>query len=259
MNRIEAAFDRLKARKEKALIPFVTCGDLSIEDTADLVIEMEKSGANIVEIGVPFSDPLADGKAIQESYSRALKNGTKVKDVFRCVDIIRRSSEIPIILMVYFNVIFCRGVDSFLQETKKNGVDGIIIPDLPLEERKEIMESCENNGIYLIPLVAPTSKERIKSITQGTKGFVYCVSSNGTTGERNKLNEDINEYLAMVKDMVNIPICLGFGISSREVVRDVKDYCDGVIVGSAVVKRMVQSKEEVCLFLSELRKELDNR
>ncbi|GKX67313.1 tryptophan synthase subunit alpha [Inconstantimicrobium mannanitabidum] len=257
MNRIDQVFDRLKVRKEKALIPFITCGDLSIEDTAELVVKLEASGANIVEIGVPFSDPLADGKVIQESYSRALKNGTKVKDVFRCVELIRKKSQVPVILMIYFNVVFCRGVDLFLQEAKKNGVDGIIIPDLPLEERKEIIESCENNCVYLIPLVAPTSKERIKSITQGTKGFVYCVSSNGITGERSQLNKEVNEYLDTVKELVEIPICLGFGISSREVVKEVKAYCDGVIVGSAVVKRMVKSKKEVCSFLEELREELD--
>lgn len=256
MNRIENKFNELRENNKKALIPFVTCGDLSIEDTADLIIKMEKSGASIVEIGVPFSDPLADGPVIQESYYRALKNGTKLKDVFNCVELVREKSQIPLVVMVYFNIVFSYGVERFLKQLNNVGVDGLIVPDIPLEERGELKGICEDNGIYLIPLVAPTSKERIKAITNEAKGFVYCVSSNGTTGERSKLNANINEYLETVKASTKCPICLGFGISSREVVKQVKDYCDGVIVGSAVVRRMTENKDSVCDFLKELNEEL---
>ncbi|MEG0295645.1 MAG: tryptophan synthase subunit alpha [Clostridium sp.] len=256
MNRIDRKFHYLKENSKKALIPFVTCGELSVEETANLVVEIDKTGASIVEIGVPYSDPLADGPVIQESYCRALKNGTKLKDVFKCVELIREESEIPLVIMVYYNIVFSYGVERFLSKISEVGVDGIIVPDIPLEERHDIMEICNNEGVHLIPLVAPTSKERIKAITNESKGFVYCVSSNGTTGERSKLNDGVNEYLNTVKSLTDLPICVGFGISSRDIVNKVKNHCDGVIVGSAVVRRMFQGKDEVIEFLKELNLEL---
>ncbi|MEG2354041.1 MAG: tryptophan synthase subunit alpha [Clostridium sp.] len=257
MNRIDNVFNHIKRNSKKALVPFVTCGDLSIEDTAELVLDMDKVGADIVEIGIPFSDPLADGEVIQESYSRALKNGTKLKDVFKCVELIRNSSQIPLVFMAYYNIIFCYGIDKFLKMANDKGVDGLIVPDIPLEERKDLAEKCEKNHIYLIPLVAPTSKERIGSIVEKSKGFVYCVATNGTTGERSTVSKNIKEYLNLVKSYTDNPMLLGFGISSRETVREVKNYCDGVIVGSAIVRRMSKGKEGVIQFLLELRKELD--
>lgn len=257
MNRIDRKFQYLKENSKKALIPFVTCGDLTIEETANLVVEMDKTGASIVEIGVPYSDPLADGPVIQESYCRALKNGTKLKDVFKCVELIREESEIPLVIMVYYNIVFSYGVERFLSKISEMGIDGIIVPDIPLEERSELMEICNIAGVHLIPLVAPTSKERIKAITNESKGFVYCVSSNGTTGERSKLNEGVNEYLSVVRSLTNLPICVGFGISSREIVKKVKNHCDGVIVGSAVVRRMSQSKDDVIEFSEGLIVELN--
>ena len=160
--------------------------------------------------------------------------------------------------MVYFNLVYSYGVDKFLMDAKEAGFDGIIVPDIPLEERDELKEKSLSNGIYLVPLVAPTSKDRISKIVTGTKGFVYCVSSNGTTGERSTLSNDINEYLNTIKEYSDVPICLGFGISSREVVRKVKDYCSGVIVGSAVVRRLHENKEDAFEFIKGLREELDN-
>jgi tryptophan synthase alpha chain len=254
MNRIDVSFNKVKENNEKALIPFVTCGaDFTVEETADLIIQLEKEGATVVEIGIPFRDPLADGPVIQNAYTKALANGTKVKDIFRCVELIREKSEVPVVLMVYFNVIYFKGLENFIKDAAKSGVDGLIVPDVPLEERGEINEICEANGIYLIPLVARTSKDRIAAITKDAKGFVYCVSTNGTTGERTTLDSGTHEYLDEVRKIVDIPMCIGFGISSKEVVKEVKDYCDGVIVGSAIVKRMAEGKQAVIDFVKDLK------
>lgn len=252
MNRIDLEFDKLKKKNKKALITFITCGDPGLDETVDRVINLEKAGANIVELGVPFSDPLADGSVIQESYCRSLRNGAKVKDVFECGKKVREKSEVPLVIMIYYNLVFSRGIERFLDEAKEGGFDGLIIPDIPLEERGELKEKCEEMGMYLIPLVAPTSKERISKITKGTKGFVYCVSSNGTTGERSSLSENITEYLNTVKENTDAPICLGFGISSVEVVRKVREYCDGVIIGSAVVRRLTENKDKALEFVKEI-------
>lgn len=254
MNRIDISFNKQKENNEKALIPFVTCGaDFTVEETADLVVSLEKEGATVVEIGVPFRDPLADGPVIQNAYTKALQNGTKVKDIFRCVELIREKCEVPIVLMVYFNVVYFNGIENFLKDAAKSGVDGLIVPDVPLEERGDLDKVCEENGIYLIPLVARTSRDRIAAITKGAKGFVYCVSTNGITGERKSLDKGTHEYLAEVRKIVEIPMCIGFGISSKEVVKEVKDYCDGVIVGSAIVKRMAEGKEVVIDFVKDLK------
>lgn len=254
MNRIDISFNKQKENNEKALIPFVTCGaDFTVEETADLVVSLEKEGATVVEIGVPFRDPLADGPVIQNAYTKALQNGTKVKDIFRCVELIREKCEVPIVLMVYFNVVYFNGIENFLKAAAKSGVDGLIVPDVPLEERGDLDKVCEENGIYLIPLVARTSRDRIAAITKGAKGFVYCVSTNGITGERKSLDKGTHEYLAEVRKIVEIPMCIGFVISSKEVVKEVKDYCDGVIVGSAIVKRMAEGKEVVIDFVKDLK------
>lgn len=254
MNRIDIRFNELKEKKEKAFIPFVTCGaDLNVEDTADLVVSLDKEGSTVVEIGVPFSDPLADGTVIQNAYTKALNNGIKLKDILECVKLIRERSDVPIVLMVYFNIVYCKGIEKFINDSKSAGVDGLIVPDVPLEERGELNKICEENGIYLIPLVARTSKDRIAKITKDAKGFVYCVSTNGTTGERTKLDSGTNDYLEEVRNIVDIPMCIGFGISSKEVVKEVKDSCDGVIVGSAIVKRMSEGKESVIKFVKDLK------
>ena len=158
--------------------------------------------------------------------------------------------------MVYYNLVYHYGLKKFIKEANESGFDGLIIPDLPLEERQNVKKITENNNIYLIPLVAPTSKDRIAKVIEGAKGFIYCVSSNGTTGERSSLSADINEYLNTIKSNSNIPICLGFGISSREVVKKVKGHCDGVIIGSAVVRRLSQDREKAFEFIKDIKEEL---
>lgn len=259
MNRIDVRFNKLKEENRKAFIPFVTFGaGMNNEEIAKLIVEMDKNDATIMEIGVPFSDPLADGPVIQNAYTKALNAGTKLKDVFDVIKTVRKKSEIPVVIMVYFNIVYCKGIESFLIEAEEAGVDGLIVPDVPLEERGELNKVCTNHNIYLIPLVARTSRGRIAKIVKGAKGFVYCVSSNGTTGERRELDSGTIEYLEEVKKIVDIPMCIGFGVSSKEVVREVKDHCDGVIVGSSIVKRMAKGQENVIEFVNDLKKGFRN-
>lgn len=256
MRKIEEKFIKLREDNKKALIAFITLGDPSIEDTIENINLLEAEGVDIIELGVPYSDPLADGPIIQGSYHRALENGFKIKDIFYTLKKVRKESNIPIVLMMYFNIVFSYGVKKFIDEIKEVGVNGLIIPDLPLEERGDINTYCENIGVSLIPLVAPTSKERIKNIVASSSGFIYCVSVNGTTGERATVDNNIGEYMELVKSSTDIPCCIGFGISSRESVAKVKNYCDGIIIGSAIVKRANESKKELRKFLREIREEL---
>ncbi|MFU0783373.1 MAG: tryptophan synthase subunit alpha [Thermoanaerobacterium thermosaccharolyticum] len=247
MNRIDKKFYELKQKGLKAMIPFITAGDPSLDVTVELVFKMEEGGADIIEIGIPYSDPLADGSIIQASSTRALKNGTKINNIMNAVKKIRQKSEIPLVYLVYYNSIFKYGIERFVNEAKESGIDGLIIPDLPLEERKDIKEISEKYGIYLIPLVAPTSKERIKSICESGKGFVYCVSTKGVTGIRNSIETDIKEYMRTVSEYTNMPKAIGFGISGPDMAKRFAPYCDGIIVGSAIVKMIndSRSKEEI--------------
>ncbi|TCW37332.1 tryptophan synthase alpha chain [Thermohydrogenium kirishiense] len=247
MNRIDKKFYELKQKGLKAMIPFITAGDPSLDVTVELVFKMEEGGADIIEIGIPYSDPLADGPIIQASSTRALKNGTKIDNIMDAVKKIRQKSEIPLVYLVYYNSIFKYGIERFVNEAKESGIDGLIIPDLPLEERKDIKEISEKYGIYLIPLVAPTSKERIKSICESGKGFVYCVSTKGVTGIRNSIETDIKEYMRTVSEYTNMPKAIGFGISGPDMAKRFAPYCDGIIVGSAIVKMIndSRSKEEI--------------
>lgn len=246
MNRIDKKFKVLKETGRKALITFVTAGDPDLDTTIDLVLAMEKAGSDIIELGIPYSDPLADGPVIQASSARALEKGAKISKIMDTVKKIRRQSDVPLVYLLYYNSIFKYGVERFLQECSEAGVDGLIIPDLPLEERKEIIDVMDKYGVYLIPLVAPTSKERIKSITEGGKGFVYCVSLNGVTGVRQDISTNIKEYMETIAEYTDLPKALGFGISSAAMAQQFRPYCDGIIIGSAIIKKIAEasSKEE---------------
>ena len=243
MNKIDLKFKELREKNEKALIPFIALGDKSLDETVEIAQVLEKAGADILELGIPFSDPLADGPIIQDAYHRALTSGINIKDMIKTVENITSKINIPVIIMVYYNVVYCKGVEKFLNDLENAGVSGIIVPDVPLEEREELLKACENNNIDLIPLVAPTSKERINKIITNSKGFVYCVSHAGTTGEQNTISSNIKEYLQEVKNNTGTPICVGFGISSVETAGAVKEYCDGVIIGSAIVRRIGEEKD----------------
>jgi tryptophan synthase alpha chain len=262
MNRIDKKFQELRANDEKAMIPFVTAGDPDLRTTAELVLAMEKAGADIVELGIPYSDPLADGVVIQESSNRALAAGAKISGIMETVRQIRKSSQVPLVYLVYYNSILRYGIERFLSECSDAGVDGLIIPDLPIEERKELQETAGGLGVYLIPLVAPTSKERIRKITEAGKGFVYCVSTNGVTGIRQDIGTDIGSYMGIISSYTGMPKALGFGISGPEMARKYRDYCDAVIVGSAVIKKIAdagsgaQAVEAASKFVSEIKKAL---
>lgn len=242
MNRIEKRFNELKEKGEKALITYITAGDPSIEKTEELIYAKEKGGASIIEIGIPFSDPLADGPVIQEAAQRALKNGINVKKIFKCIEKARETTEIPMVFLVYYNTILAYGISNFVKKCDEVGVDGLIIPDLPLEEEEEIMPYIRESNVVLIPLVAPTSKERIKEIVKDKKGFVYCVSSLGVTGMKNNFYKESDEFLNSVRTYTSLPIAVGFGISDSEDIKRFKPYVDGVIVGSAIVKKVHESK-----------------
>jgi tryptophan synthase alpha chain len=262
VNRIDRRFDDLKKEGKKALITFITAGDPDIDTTYDIVLALEEAGADIIELGIPYSDPLADGPTIQASSQRALAKGIKIRDIMNLVMRIREKSDIPIVYLVYYNSVFKYGIEKFLEDSKKAGVDGLIIPDLPLEERKEVLDIADKYEIYLIPLVAPTSKERIKAICENGKGFVYCVTLTGVTGAREEIATDLEEYMRLVSSYTSMPKALGFGISGPEMARKLKSLSDGIVVGSAIVERIAKGYnrcemlKEVKEFVSSLREVL---
>ena len=240
MNRIVQKFNYLKFKNKKAFIPFITGGDPDLDTTLELVLTLEKAGADIIEIGIPYSDPMADGPVIQTSSTRSLANGTKISSIMDKVCEIREKAQIPLVYLLYYNSIFKYGSEKFFKQCNEVGIDGLIIPDLPLEERAEVIEIADKYDICIIPMVAPTSKSRIKAITNLGKGFVYCVSVNGVTGTRQNLNTDIKEYMDLIKGYTNMPRGLGFGISNAEMAKKYATYCDAIIVGSAIIKLVAE-------------------
>lgn len=247
MNRIDKKFKDLRERDETALITFISAGVPDLETTKDLIIDMEKKGVDIVEIGIPNSRPAADGPVIAEASRRALENGVKISKIMDMVSEVRKETELPLVYLVYFNSVFVYGVDRFLAKCKDIGIDGIIIPDLPIEEKSEVVEACEENGVYLIPLVTPSSEERIEEITKNAKGFVYCVAVKGVTGTRDTINENIEEYMNLVSRYTELPKAIGFGVSTPEMAKAYRDFAEGVIVGSAIVKMLLEdtTNEEI--------------
>ena len=236
MNRIEKCFSDLKKRKEKALITFITAGDPDLEATERAVFEMFDNGADIIELGVPFSDPVAEGVTIQKSSLRSLKNGTNLTKIFETVKRIREKTEKPLILMMYINTIFVYGTDRFFADCKQYGIDGVIVPDMPFEERDEVQEYAEKYGVLNINLVAPTSRNRIEKIASESRGFLYCVSSTGVTGVRSGYTTDFDDFFGTIRKYAKCPCAVGFGISGPEQAKKMSGYCDGVIVGSAIVR-----------------------
>ncbi len=236
MSRIKQTLDALKKERKKALITYLTAGHPDIEATEALVIEMVKKGADIVEIGIPYSDPVADGPVIQKAAQKALDNHIKIKDIMYMVERLRQKTNTPLLYLVYFNCIFQYGMEKFINHCKRVGIDGLIIPDLPYEESQEIRRISAKYDVDIISLVSPTSEERIKRIISDSTGFIYCVSSTGVTGMRKKFEADFETFMQNVNEYGDIPKIIGFGISSPEQVKEIKDYADGVIVGSAIVK-----------------------
>ncbi len=231
MSRILQAF-----ANGKAFIPFITCGDPSLDVTEQLVYAMEQAGADLIELGIPFSDPTAEGPVIQSANIRALSGGVTTDKVFDLVRKLRVNTQIPLVFMTYANVVFSYGIERFVKTAAEAGMDGIILPDVPFEEKEEFDTICKQYGLDFISLIAPTSEHRIARIASDAHGFVYCVSSLGVTGVRSQITTDIGHMVQLVKAAKNVPCAVGFGISTPEQAKKMAAYADGVIVGSAIVK-----------------------
>lgn len=258
MNRIDVKLDELKKKEQKTLITFITAGDPDIETTEKVILRMVEAGVDIIEVGVPFSDPVAEGPVIQAASQRALEGNINLNKIFDCIENIRKHTDTPIVLMMYINTLFKYGKDKFFKMCQIKGVDGIIVPDLPFEEKGEIENEADQYGIYMINLIAPTSNKRIEKIARESKGFIYCVSSLGVTGQRDHFETDFESFIGEVKSHTDIPLMLGFGISTPEQVKELKNYADGVIIGSAIVKIVgdygKESEEKVYEFTKQLKK-----
>lgn len=252
MSNIYKAFEN-----KKAFIPFVTGGDPDLETTKNLLIAMEKSGADLIEIGIPFSDPIAEGPVIQEASQRALAAGCTTDKLFDMVKEARQRVKIPMVFMTYINPVYTYGKERFMKRCVECGIDGIIVPDLPYEEKEELSGVCESYGIDLISLIAPTSHERIAMIAKEAEGFVYCVSSLGVTGMRTSITTDIGAMVKLVKAQKDIPCAVGFGISTPEQAKKMSEHADGVIVGSAIVRMVAKygkdCVEPVCQYIREMK------
>jgi len=235
MSRIEEVF-----QLGKAFIPFITAGDPTIEITEQLVLKMAEAGANLIELGIPFSDPVAEGPIIQEADYRALKAGVTTDKIFEMIARVRKVCKVPMAFMTYANPIFTYGTERFMENCRRVGIDALIVPDVPFEEKEELKPFCDKYDITLISMITPTSKERIHMIASEAKGFIYCVSSLGVTGERREIGNEVEEMIKLVKEVKDIPCAIGFGISTPEQAVKMAKLSDGVIVGSAMVKIIAQ-------------------
>jgi len=220
----------------KAFISFITAGDPSLDITEQLVLQMAEAGADLIELGIPFSDPIAEGPVIQEADNRALAGGATTDKIFAMVGRIRKSCQVPIAFMTYVNPIFTYGTDRFMKNCQEIGIDAVIVPDVPFEEKEELLTYCSKYDVNLISMIAPTSNNRIRMIASEAQGFIYCVSSMGVTGVRREIGNDVEEMIKQVKEVKDIPCAIGFGISTPEQAKQMAQFADGVIVGSAIVK-----------------------
>ncbi len=234
----------------KAFVAFITAGDPNLDKTAEYILEMERAGADLIEIGIPFSDPIAEGVVIQEADLRALQSGTTTDGIFDMVEKLRRETDMPLVFMGYLNPVFHYGYERFFARCKECGISGIIIPDLPYEEKGECEEIAAKYGVDVISMIAPTSAARIRAIASEAKGFLYVVSSMGVTGIRSEIKTDLSSILAAVREASDIPAAVGFGINTPEQAAKVAEIADGVIVGSAIVKIIAQygSQAGPCIY-----------
>ena len=252
MSRIKNALKK----GENAFIGFLTGGDPSLEKSLEFILEMEAAGADIIEIGIPFSDPVAEGPVIQAANIRALENGVTVCDIFGLVGKVREKSEIPLVLLTYLNPVYHFGYDAFFKECEGVGIDGIIIPDLPFEESGEVGGIAEAYGVDLISLITPASHERVEMIAKNAKGFLYFVSSMGVTGVRGKIETDIKSVIDSVRKVSDIPVAIGFGISRAEQAAELSRHADGIIIGSAIVKIIEKHRDNAGKYLHDYIKEI---
>lgn len=235
MNKLQQVF-----ASGKAFIPFITAGDPTIAITEELVLEMARAGADLIELGIPFSDPVAEGPVIQAADNRALANGATTDKIFDMVGRIRQTSNVPLALMTYVNPIFTYGTTHFMKRCQEVEIDAVIVPDVPYEEKDELISYCAKHDITLISMIAPTSKNRIHQIARESQGFIYCVSSMGVTGVRQEIGSHVEDMINLVKEVKDIPCAVGFGISTPEQAKRMAEFSDGIIVGSAIVKIIEQ-------------------
>lgn len=231
MNKIKQAF-----RSGKAFIGFLTAGDPDLETTKKVMKKMAEAGCNLIEVGIPFSDPIAEGPVIQNANIRALKNNVTTDDVFQMVREVKGELDIPVVFMTYLNVLFKYGYERFLTNAKEAGICGVIIPDMPYEEKDELQQVASEYGIEVVSLIAPTSEDRIKMIAANAEGFIYTVSSLGVTGVRSEIKTDLESITKAIKEATDIPVAIGFGINTPEQAKKYSQISDGVIVGSAIVR-----------------------
>jgi tryptophan synthase alpha chain len=256
MSRIAKAFEG-----GKAFIAFITAGDPDLETTEKLVLAMAEAGADLIEIGIPFSDPVAEGIVIQEADERALKAGCTTDKLFGLVERLRPKTEVPLLFMTYLNPVFTYGKDRFLTRCAECGIDGIIVPDLPFEEKAELADICADHGVDLISMIAPTSEDRVVKIAREAQGFIYCVSSLGVTGVRREITTDLGKIVEKVREVTTVPCAIGFGISTPKQAAQMAQLSDGVIVGSAIVKLVAEygraSVEPVSAYVRQMKKSIE--
>lgn len=245
MSAIDDLFTQLKNENKKAFMPFLTAGDPNLAFTSQMLKELDVTGCHLAELGIPYSDPIADGPVIQASYTRALNAGTKLEDIFSMVEGVTPEISMPIVTMVSYAIILRTGLDNYLERAINAGISGAIVPDMPVDESAEFAAKCKSRDFSLIQLITPTTpRERAIEIANQTSGFIYYVSITGITGERTDLPSDLTDNLSWLRTQTELPICVGFGISSPEHVEVLKPVCDGMIVGSAIVKRIARVTTE---------------
>ncbi|MEE1355125.1 MAG: tryptophan synthase subunit alpha [Absicoccus porci] len=236
---IERAFDH-----GKAFVAFVTCGDPDLDTTKKIILALERAGCDLIELGIPFSDPTAEGPVIQEANERALSNGCTTDDVFEMIKEVRKETSIPMVFMTYANVVFHYGTEKFCQKMVDTDMSGMILPDVPYEEKDEFETVCHQYGLDFIRMIAPTSHDRIQMIAKDAQGFLYCVSSLGVTGTRSKITTNVNEMVDIVRSVSDIPCGIGFGISTPEQAKKMTEKADAAIVGSAIIKIIAKYGKE---------------
>ena len=247
MSNIRNAF-----RNGKAFIPFITCGDPDLETTGKIVRELAAAGAVLIELGIPFSDPTAEGPVIQGANIRALAGGVTTDKIFAFVSELRKDVSVPLVFMTYANVVFSYGIERFVSRCAETGIDGLILPDVPFEEKEEFAPACRAHGVDFISLIAPTSANRIAMIAKEAEGFIYLVSSLGVTGVRSEITTDIAAITAQIRSQTDVPCAVGFGISTPEQAAALSGSADGVIVGSAIVRIIAEKGRDAAPFAGDL-------
>ncbi len=251
MSNIKKAFEN-----GKAFVAFITCGFPNLDVTEQIIYEMVENGADLIELGIPFSDPTAEGPVIQNANYEALKNGVTTDKIFDLVEKVRKKTDIPLVFMTYANVVFSYGIEKFVKKSAELKMDGLILPDIPFEEKKEFSTTCEQYGLDFISLISPNSNERVEMIAKDASGFIYCVSSLGVTGVRANITTDLEKMVADIKKHTSVPCAIGFGISNEQQAKEMSQYADGVIVGSAIIQICNKYGEESPKYVGEYIKKM---